>query len=53
MMIGKLRSWMKRKIAKQIEAGEQRVFVEGYMKAMEDVAQYFDFPLDDKLWEKW
>lgn len=44
---------MKRKI-KEVYFGEVGIrYEKGYNKAMEDVAEYFDFPLDNKLWEKW
>ncbi len=51
-MIGKFRAWMKRKI-KELDVFMDSSYEDGYQQAMEDVAEYFDFPLGDKAWEKW
>lgn len=51
--IGALRAWMKNKIEKVYYRETEMEYEKGYNQAMQDVAEYFDFPLDDKLWEKW
>jgi len=56
-MIGTFRGWMKRKIKEVDEkywgSKSTNTYINGYKRAMEDVAKYMDFPLDDDEWEKW
>jgi len=57
LMIGTFRGWMKRKIKEVDEkywgSKSTNTYINGYKRAMEDVAKYMDFPLDDDEWEKW
>jgi len=56
IQIGAFRAWMKKKIK---EHENEKIddyhgtHSQAYEQAMEDVADYMGFSLDDKEWEKW
>lgn len=52
-MIGKFRAWMRREMDRVCREERGINYEMGYRQAMQDVAQYFDFPLKDEHWERW
>jgi len=54
MQIGAFRAWILEKIKtfKNVEWFTHD-YKKGYERAMKDVAQYMDFPLDEEAWERW